>query len=224
MKNFLLADSSEVMGFRLISASWAQKRLIPTLQTSCTSNSWKIFFSPIRANWMVLDSLRPPELKNVLFLLSRHHVRRVHEKYLLADSSLLMGIRLISASWAQKSLIPTLQKSCTSNSWKIFWSRIRANWWVLDSFSPPEPKNVWFLLTRHDVRRVHEKLYSRRFEWAIGCFTHFGLLSPKKFDSYLIQIMYVEFMKNLLVADSSELMGVRLTSASWAKKRFIPTF
>ena len=36
--------------------------------------------------------------------------------------------------------------------------------------------------------------------------------------------MYFEFMKNLLVADSSELMGVRLTSASWAKKRFIPTF
>ena len=30
MKNFLLADSSELMAFRLISASLAQKRLIPT--------------------------------------------------------------------------------------------------------------------------------------------------------------------------------------------------
>ena len=30
MKNFLLADSSELMAVRLISASWAQKRLIPT--------------------------------------------------------------------------------------------------------------------------------------------------------------------------------------------------
>ena len=107
MKNFLLADSSEVMGFRLISASRAQERLIPTLQTSCTSNSWKIFFLPIRARWWVLDSFRPAEPKNVSFLLSRHHVRRVHEKYLLADSRQLLGVRLKSASWAQKRLIPT---------------------------------------------------------------------------------------------------------------------
>ena len=32
--------------------------------------------------------------------------------------------------------------------------------------------------------------------------------------------MYVEFMKNFFLADSSELIGVTLTSASWAKKRF----
>ena len=30
MKNFVLSDSSEQMAVRLISASWAQKRLIPT--------------------------------------------------------------------------------------------------------------------------------------------------------------------------------------------------
>ena len=30
MKNFLLDDSSEQMAVGLISASWAQKRLIPT--------------------------------------------------------------------------------------------------------------------------------------------------------------------------------------------------
>ena len=123
------------------------------------------FFQPIRANWCVLDSFRLPETKKVSFLLSRHHVRRVHERYLLADSSQLMHGRLILASWAQKRLIPTLQTSCTWNSWEIFFSPIRANWWVLDSFSPPEPKNVWFLLFRHDVRRVHEKLFSRRFVW-----------------------------------------------------------
>ena len=33
MKNFLLADSSELMAFRVIAASRAQKRLIPTFQT-----------------------------------------------------------------------------------------------------------------------------------------------------------------------------------------------
>ena len=37
-------------------------------------------------------------------------------------------------------------------------------------------------------------------------------------------MMYVEFMKNFSLTDSSELMTVRLISASWAQKRFIPTF
>ena len=31
MKKFFLPDSSELMGVRLISAFWAQKRLIPTI-------------------------------------------------------------------------------------------------------------------------------------------------------------------------------------------------
>ena len=44
--------------------------------------------------------------------------------------------------------------------------------------------------------------------------TDFGLLSPKTFDSYILDIMYVEFMKNFLLADSSVLMAVRLISAS----------
>ena len=37
-------------------------------------------------------------------------------------------------------------------------------------------------------------------------------------------MMYVELMKNFLVADSSELMAVRLILASWAQKQVIPTF
>ena len=37
-------------------------------------------------------------------------------------------------------------------------------------------------------------------------------------------MMYVEFIKNLLLTDSNELMAVRLISASWAQKRSIPTF
>ena len=36
--------------------------------------------------------------------------------------------------------------------------------------------------------------------------------------------MYVELMKNFLLADSNEVMAVRLISASWAEKRLIPTF
>ena len=67
----------------------------------------KSFFSPIRANCWVLESFRPSEPKNVWFALSRHDVRRVDEKFFLADSSELMAVRVISASWAQKRLIPT---------------------------------------------------------------------------------------------------------------------
>ena len=107
---------------------------------------------------------------------------------------------------------------------KNFFSLIRANWWALESLRPPEPKNVWFPLSSHDVRRVHEKFFSRRFERTDGCYSHFGLLSPKTFDSHFLDMMYVEFMKNFFLADSSELMGVRVLSASWAQKRLIPTF
>ena len=35
---------------------------------------------------------------------------------------------------------------------------------------------------------------------------------------------YVEFMKNVLFADSSELMAVRVISVSLAQERLIPTF
>ena len=45
-------------------------------------------------------------------------------------------------------------------------------------------------------------------------FTHFGLLSPKTFCSYFLDMMYVEFMKNFLLDDSGEQMPVRLISAS----------
>ena len=208
MKNFLLADSSELLAVRLISASIAQKRLIPTFWTRCTSSAWKIIFSPIRASWWLLDSFWPSEPKNVWFLLSRHDVRRVVEKFssrrfeiadgcwthfghlsqktfdsyffdmmyvelmknfLLADSNELMVVRLISASWAQKRLIPAFLTWYTSNIWKIFFSPIRASWWLLDSFRPPEPKNLWFLLFWHDVRRVDEKFSSRRFQRSDRC-------------------------------------------------------
>ena len=35
-------------------------------------------------------------------------------------------------------------------------------------------------------------------------------------------MMYVEFMKNFLLADSSALMAARLILASWAQKQVIP--
>ena len=44
------------------------------------------------------------------------------------------------------------------------------------------------------------------------------------FDSYFLDMMYVEFMKNFLLADSSELLAVRLILHSRAQKRLIPAF
>ena len=146
------------------------------------------------------------------------------KNFLLADSSEFMTVRLILASWAQKQVIPTFLTLFTSSSWKLFLSPIRASWWLSDSFWHPEPKNKWFLLCRHNVRRVHEKFSSRRFERADDCWTHFGILSPKTSDSYFVDMMYVEFMKNFLLADSNELIAVRLILASWAQKQVIPTF
>ena len=67
-------------------------------------------------------------------------------------------------------------------------------------FRSPEPKNVLLLLSRHDVLRVHEKFFSRRFRRADACWTHFGLLSPKTFCSYFLDMMYVEFIKILFSA------------------------
>ena len=40
---------------------------------------------------------------------------------------------------------------------------------AVNLFRPTEAKNVLFLFSRHDVRQVHEKFSSRRFERAIVC-------------------------------------------------------
>ena len=49
-------------------------------------------------------------------------------------------------------------------------------------------------------------------------------MGPKTFDSYFLDMMYVEVIKNFLFADSSKPMAVRLISASWAQKGWIRNF
>ena len=48
--------------------------------------------------------------------------------------------------------------------------------------------------------------------------------AQKTFDWYLLDMVYVEFMKNFHLADSKDLMAVRLTSVYWAQKRLIRCF
>ena len=62
------------------------------------------------------------------------------------------------------------------------------------------------------------------WERADGCYIHFGLLSQKTFDSYFLDMMFVEFKKYFLLADSCDLIVVRFISISLAQKRLIPTF
>ena len=38
------------------------------------------------------------------------------------------------------------------------------------------------------------------WERADGCYIHFGLLSQKTFNSYFLDMMYVKFIKNFLLA------------------------
>ena len=67
----------------------------------------KSFLSPIRANWWVLVSFRPPEPKTF----DSHFLDMMYvefkKNFFLADSRKLISVRVISASWAQKRLIPT---------------------------------------------------------------------------------------------------------------------
>ena len=68
----------------------------------------KNFLPADSTGYWLLDSFSHPEPKNKWFLLCRHDVRRVDEKFFNADSSELMAVRLILASWAQEQVIPTL--------------------------------------------------------------------------------------------------------------------
>ena len=91
-----------------------------------------------------------------------------HEKFFLADSSELICVRVISASWA-KNVYSHFLDMMYVEFIKNFFLPIRANWWALESFLPADTKNVWFPLSRHDVRRVKENYFSRRFERTDGC-------------------------------------------------------
>ena len=108
MKNFLLTDSSELLAFRLILVSFSPKTFDSFFLDMMYVVFMKIFFSPIPASYWLWDSFRPRERKNFWFLLSRHDVPGVHEKFLFPVlKQANIAVRLISAFSAQKRLIPT---------------------------------------------------------------------------------------------------------------------
>ena len=107
MKNFLLADSCELMAVRLISASWAQKQwsyFVDMMYVEFMKN----FFSPNRASSWLLDSFLHPAPKTSDSQFVDMMYVEFQKNFLLPDSSELMALRIILASWAQKQVTPTL--------------------------------------------------------------------------------------------------------------------
>ena len=169
MKNFLVADSSQLMAVRLFRPpeprnGWFLFSRLDVRRINEKFSSRR--FERAIGCWTHFGLLSP---KTFYSYFQEMIYGDFMENFLLADSSKLLAVRLILASWAQKLLISTLLTWCTSSLCKIFLSPIRARYWLLDSFWPREPKNVWFLLSKHDVRRVHEKLSSDLFDRADAC-------------------------------------------------------
>ena len=65
----------------------------------------------------------------------------------------------------------------------------------------PFAKNVWFLLSRHDVGTVHEKFSSPDSSDLLAVRLILVSSAQKMFDSYFLDMMYVEFKKNFPVVD-----------------------
>ena len=79
-KNFL-DDSSELMGVRLISASWAQKTFDSHFLVMMYFEFMKIFFLADSSELICVGVISASWAQKRLFPLSRHDVRRVYKKF-----------------------------------------------------------------------------------------------------------------------------------------------
>ena len=90
------------------------------------------------------------------------------KKFFLANSGEKMGVIQISVSWEKTfdsffldmMYVVFMKKFLLADSCDVMSVRL---------ISFPEPKNVWFLLYRHHVRQIHEKIFSGRLERTDGC-------------------------------------------------------
>ena len=142
----------------------------------------------------------------------------------------LLPIR--TSQWLLDSFRPPERKSVYSYFLNMMYVEFMKNFLLLDSSELLAVRLILAFWAKNRLIPTFQrwctsssgKIFFWRFERADGGWTNFGLLSPKTFDSYFLDMIYVEFMKNFLLADSSELMAVRLISASWVQKCLIPTF
>ena len=148
------------MAVRLMLAFLAQKRVIPNFTHVVRRVHEKFSSRRFGASYWLLDSFWPLSPKTLdSYFLDMMYVEFM-KNYLLADSNELLAVRLILASWAQKRWKTLLSRHVIRRVHKkLFFLPIRASCWLLDSFRLPEPKNVWFLLSRHDVRGSSWKIF-----------------------------------------------------------------
>ena len=106
MKNFLLADSSELMAARLILTSWAQKRLISYFLDMMYVEFMKTsrLFERADGFYSHFGLLSPKTFDS--YFLDMMYVELM-KNFSLANSSEMKAVRAISASWGQKRLIAT---------------------------------------------------------------------------------------------------------------------
>ena len=141
----------------------------------------------------------------------------------LADSSELMAVRVISVSLSPKTF--------DSHFRDMMYLGLMKNFRLSDS---SELLAIRLVLTYWGQKRLIPTFYTwctsswwkilispiRASWWLLESFRQ---PDPKTFDSYFRDMMYVGFMKNFLLSDSSELLAMRLVLTYWAQKRLIPT-
>ena len=91
------------------------------------------------------------------------------KKFFLDDSSELMGVRLISASWAQKTFDSHFLVMMYFEFMKIFFLADSSKLICVGVISASWAQKRLFPLSRHDVRRVYKKFFSSWFARTDGC-------------------------------------------------------
>ena len=211
------------MAVRLISGSWAQKRLTPNFRHGVRRVHEKFLFRP-REHVMAVRFISASWVQERLFLLSRDDVRRVHEKistspirtrYYLIHFDLLR--RKTFDSYFLEMICIKFMKNFYLSDWNnLIAVRLISGSWVKKRLIP----NL-----RHDVRWAREKFLPRQFERGVMALRLIpACLSQKTFDSYFLDMIGDELMNYFCLSDWSNLKAVRLISRSWGQRRSIRTF
>ena len=177
IENFLFSDSRELLGVILIWNPQPKNVWFP-LSRHVVRRVQENFSDADRATWWHLEPFRPLKAKSVSFYYLDMMYVEFMKNFLPADSSELLAVRLI---WllSLKTFHCYFLDMLYVEFIKSFLPADPSELLLLSSFWPPEPKNVWFLLSTYVVRRVHEKFSSPDSSELLAVRTHFGLLGPK---------------------------------------------
>ena len=124
----------------------------------------KNFFLADSRELMNVRAISASESKNVWLLLSTRRTSRpwkIFFRRFEQTDRRLSHFGLLSPKTSDSHFVDMMYVEFMKN----FFSPIRAKWWVLEPFRTPEPKNVWFPLSRHDVRLLKIFFSLNRANW-----------------------------------------------------------